>query len=165
MCRSKVFVNFILPTKLPILMSFHALSALFWGWEGKKDRLDGYSWIKYFSHPGTLLFAALLNGCSCQWVHSEGKPSLQAWRLEGRRLSRRQNRGVPRSPNIAGHTASASSSPLPSVPHGTGTGTSQELTSSSGSSLSSGSELVSSPMRKGVGEHTMSIMAGGRTGM
>lgn len=39
------------------------------------------------------------------------------------------------------------------------------LTSSSGSSLSSGSELESSPMRKGVGEHTMSIMAGGSTGM
>lgn len=71
-------------TKLPILMSFHVLSALYWGWEGKKDRLDGYSWIKCFSHPGTLLFAALLNGCPCQWVHSEGKLSLQAWRLGGR---------------------------------------------------------------------------------
>ena len=44
-------------------------------------------------------------------------------------------------------------------------GPDRELTSSSGNSLSSGSELVSSPMRKGVGEHTMSIMAGGSTGM
>lgn len=38
-------------------------------------------------------------------------------------------------------------------------------TSSTGSSLSLGRELESSPTRKGVGQHTMSIMDEGRTGM
>ena len=69
-----------------------------------------------------------------------------------------QSRGVPLLPRpclLA--EPQAAPSPYP--------GPDRELTSSSGSSLSSGSELVSSPMRKGVGEHTMSIMAGGSTGM
>lgn len=39
------------------------------------------------------------------------------------------------------------------------------LTSSTGSSFRRGRELESRPMRKGVGEHTMSIMEGGSTGM
>lgn len=38
-------------------------------------------------------------------------------------------------------------------------------TSSTGRSLSLGRELESSPTRKGVGQHTMSIMDEGRTGM
>lgn len=38
-------------------------------------------------------------------------------------------------------------------------------TSSTGSSFSLGRELDSSPTRKGVGQHTMSIMDEGRTGM
>lgn len=38
-------------------------------------------------------------------------------------------------------------------------------TSSTGSSFSLGRELESSPTRKGVGQHTMSIMDEGRTGM
>lgn len=38
-------------------------------------------------------------------------------------------------------------------------------TSSTGRSLSLGSELESSPTRKGVGQHTISIMDEGRTGM
>lgn len=40
-----------------------------------------------------------------------------------------------------------------------------QLTSSTGSSFRRGRELESRPMRKGVGEHTMSIMEGGSTGM
>lgn len=38
-------------------------------------------------------------------------------------------------------------------------------TSSTGSSFSLGRELESRPTRKGVGQHTMSIMDDGRTGM
>lgn len=38
-------------------------------------------------------------------------------------------------------------------------------TSSTGSSFSFGRELESSPTRKGVGQHTMSIMDEGSTGM
>lgn len=60
---------------------------------------------------------------------------------------------------------SVASTPLLCALGKEGAGIRSGLTSSSGSSLSSGSELESSPMRKGVGEHTMSIMAGGSTGM
>lgn len=80
-------------------------------------------------------------------------------------VSNRQNCGAPLPPDVV--CLQCLSQHLPSAlwpPQG-GNRDVPTLTSSSGSSLSSGRELVSSPMRKGVGEHTMSIMAGGSTGM
>lgn len=129
--------------------------------------MDGYLWIKCFN------IHLVADCCPSQWVFMpvglfRGKTEFAVTRDLLRQTGAGGGYLIDKA-DTARHTALANTFPLPSAPrptpHGKGTGTSQELTSSSGSSLSSGRELVSSPIRKGVGEHTMSIIAGGSTGM